>query len=96
MVEDIGVEKSEYPDVERVEKSCSFAIVFDGLFAEVGVTIEFDGETFRRAIKINDVIADAVLPTKFVAELIVLQGTPELLFGWSSFVPEGFAAGFQA
>ncbi len=92
----IGIEKSQHPDVERIKKSRSLPIVFEGLIAKVGFSIEFDGETFRRAIKINDVITDAVLPTKFVAmKLTVLQSAPELPLRRGCFVSQGLAAGFK-
>jgi hypothetical protein len=49
----------------------------------VGISVEFDCETFRWAIKIEDVIAYAMLATKFVSmELAVLQSAPELLLRW--------------
>jgi hypothetical protein len=59
------------------------------------IPVKLNGRPGSRAVKIQGIWADVMLPTKFVpAKIAVLQDAPELCFCRGGIVSQLFSAGF--
>ena len=69
------------------QKYVSLPVVFCGLRVVVNFAIKFDCQFFGRAVKIEDVVGDTVLPPEFsTVELFAFEHCPKFGFGGGKIV----------
>jgi hypothetical protein len=80
VVQHIFVGEAKGLDPQALHERIPFPVVRLCLCRQVAVSVDFDHQVQRRAVKVGNVMANTVLPAKFHAHLPIAQQTPHKSF----------------
>lgn len=67
LLEHCSVLEANHPNSLLLKKGCTLGIIVAPAWIIMRVSVEFDSEFFCRAIKVEDIRADAMLATEFAS-----------------------------